>query len=457
MAIAVIMPKAGMSMETGTVIKWLKKIGDAVATGDPLVEIETDKVAMEVEAETSGFLLSILHDTGDVVPVTQTIAWLGTAEELKAGFKGEAAAQAGAPSASNFMPTTSSVPASSLAPAPNAAAAGGKVPMTPAARARAKELGIDPATLSPSGPQGEVRLRDVEAAGTRPNASPLARKVADIRNVDIAGLAGTGPGGRILRKDVEGAAKAVNAAAAALATEGSAASYPALAGLEFERVPLSRTRKVIADRLSKSMFTAPHYYLKSAIPADNLAKAREITAGKGGKKISVNAFLMKMAAEALKKYPMVNASWQGDAIAVFKSIDIGLAVAQPDGLITPIVRDCGGKGILQIEEELAGLIERAKTGKLLPDEYTNATFSISNLGSFGIDEFTAVINPPGSAILAVGSMKREPVVEADGIIAARTLLRVTLSCDHRVIDGAVGAGFLKLFGSIVENPVRALM
>lgn len=442
MAIAVIMPKAGMSMETGTVIKWLKQIGDSVATGEPLVEIETDKVAMEVEAESSGFLLSILHGPGDVVPVTQPIAYIGTAEELKSGTTGVSAAAA--PQTLAIKPSASGAPAEA---APRTATSNGNVPMTPAARARSRELGIEPAALKPTGSHGEVRLRDVES-GAGVKASPLARKVAELRGVELSGVPGTGPGGRVLRADVEEAAQAKTAAASPL---------PALAGLEFERVPLSRMRKVIADRLAKSMFTAPHFYLKSAIPADGLVKARESMAGKDGKKVSVNAFLMKMAAEALKKYPMVNASWQGDSIAVFKSIDIGLAVAQSDGLITPIVRDCGSKGILQIEEELAGLIERARAGKLLPDEYTNATFSISNLGSFGVDEFTAVINPPGSAILAVGSLKKEPVVDPDGNIVARSLLRVTLSCDHRVIDGAVGAGFLKLFGGIVENPIRALL
>lgn len=448
MAIAVIMPKAGMSMETGTVIKWLKQIGESVATGEPLVEIETDKVAMEVEAESSGFLLSILHGPGDVVPVTQPIAYIGTAEELKSGTTGGAASasapEAAAPQTLGIKPSDSGALAEA---APRTAISDGKVPMTPAARARARELGIDPAALKPTGSHGEIRLRDVES-GEGVKASPLARKVAELRGVELSGVPGTGPGGRVLRADVEEAAQAKTAGASPL---------PALGGLEFERVPLSRMRKVIADRLAKSMFTAPHFYLKSAIPADGLVKARESMAGKNGKKVSVNAFLMKMAAEALKKYPMVNASWQGDSIAVFKSIDIGLAVAQSDGLITPIVRDCGSKGIFRIEEELEGLIERARAGKLLPDEYTNATFSISNLGSFGVDEFTAVINPPGSAILAVGSLKKEPVVDSDGSIVARSLLRVTLSCDHRVIDGAVGAGFLKLFGGIVENPIRALL
>lgn len=225
---------------------------------------------------------------------------------------------------------------------------------------------------------------------------------------------------------------------------------------QVEILPISRTRKIIAERLSQSMFSAPHYYLNISVDVENLIKARDATVSDGVKKVSFNTFFIKFVAEAMKLYPIINSSWRGDSIAVYKTADIGLAVAQPEGLITPVVRDCGSKNIFQIDAELQILIQKALNRKLLPSEYSNATFTISNLGSFGIDEFTAVINPPGSAILAVGAMKKEPVVDESGSIVARTRMHLTLSCDHRVIDGAVGAKFLKKLGEFIENPEIAL-
>ena len=221
-------------------------------------------------------------------------------------------------------------------------------------------------------------------------------------------------------------------------------------------MPVDGKRKLIAERLSQSMFSAPHYYLRLAPCAEGLLAARS-AAAQQGRKPSLNAFLIKYVAEALKRHPALNASWQGDVIVRYRSIDIGLAVAQPDGLITPIVRDCGSKGILAIDAELQDLIERALAGRLRPAEYSGATFTISNLGSFGIDEFTAIINPPGAAILAVGTVRKEPVVDASGALSARTLVRLTLSCDHRVIDGAVGARFLRFLGDVIEDPSRLLL
>jgi pyruvate dehydrogenase E2 component (dihydrolipoamide acetyltransferase) len=215
-------------------------------------------------------------------------------------------------------------------------------------------------------------------------------------------------------------------------------------------------RRVIAQRLSASMFTAPHYYLMLPIRADNLMQDRKTTVNAKGGKVSLNAYLMKFVAEALKKHPRLNSSWRDDAIFHFDSIDIGLAVALPDGLVTPVVRDCGAKGILEIDAEIGEMIPRALTGTLLPEEYSNAGFTISNLGSFGIEEFTAIINPPGSAILAVGAFVREVVVEEEDSISLQTRFHATLSCDHRVVDGAVGAAFLKYLRNLIEEPIRAL-
>ncbi len=219
---------------------------------------------------------------------------------------------------------------------------------------------------------------------------------------------------------------------------------------------MSGKRKVIAQRLAESMFQAPHYYLKVSLEMDSLMAARARLNERRKEKVSFNAFVHKIAAEALRRHPAVNASWQGDTIRRFGSIDIGLAVAQSDGLITPVVRNCAAKGILEIDAELAVLIEKARTNKLMPEEYTGATFSISNLGSFGIEEFTAIINPPGSAILALGKIAKVPVVAGDGSIVVRSVMKATLSCDHRVIDGATGAAFIADLKEIVENPMAAL-
>jgi len=217
-------------------------------------------------------------------------------------------------------------------------------------------------------------------------------------------------------------------------------------------VPVSQVRKIIAERLSQSKFSAPHYYVKNSVNVDKLILAHNTTLLKDGRKISYNAFLIKAIAEATKLYPIINASWKGDTIHIFEHLDAGLAVAQPEGLITPVVRDCGNKTLSQIEEELQILIKKAQDGKLLPQEYSNATFTVSNLGSVGIEEFTAIINPPGSAILAVGAMKKEAVVNDMNQVSIETRMKLTLSCDHRVIDGIVAAQFMVRLKELIENP-----
>ncbi len=280
--------------------------------------------------------------------------------------------------------------------------------------------------------------------------------------MDIAAVHGSGPAGRVVRRDVEGAGAAAPAAGAAGAPAqpgaGAYARPAAAAGVApaDEIVPVTGKRKVIAQRLVESKFQAPHYYLKVSFEMDGLMAARARLNERRKEKVSFNAFMHKLAAEALRRHPAVNASWQGDTIRRFGSIDIGLAVALPDGLITPVVRNCAAKGILEIDAELSALVEKARANKLTPEEYTGATFSISNLGSFGIEEFTAIINPPGSAILALGKVAKVPVVAADGAIVARSLMKATLSCDHRVVDGAVGAAFLADLKEMIENPMAVL-
>ncbi len=433
MAEKVLMLALSPTMEEGTVVKWLKKEGDAVKNGDILCEVETDKATMDYESIQEGILLKIVVGEGRAAKVEQAIAIIGKKGEDFSALLAEI--EKGAPS-----------PGSS-------------------------------ATAGAGGAQAALSAADfggsVETGNGRVKSSPLARLLAQEAGVDIARVAGSGPGGRVVKRDIESAkgntafhaeaagapasARSAGTAGSGARARGAGAAAAAIPSpLKSETVPISGKRKVIAERLSQSMFTAPHYYLRLAVPADALVKARAVLNAKRDKKISLNAFLIKFAAEAIKRFPAVNSSWQGSTIQMFGSIDIGLAVAQPDGLITPIVRDCGSKGVVQIDAELSALIDKALTGKLKPEEYNGATFTISNLGSFGIDEFTAVINPPGSAILAVGSIKKEPVVGPDDRIEAKTLMRLTLSCDHRVIDGAVGAKFLSTLSDFIEEPVRIL-
>ena len=285
----------------------------------------------------------------------------------------------------------------------------------------------------------------------RIKASPLARRLARERRLDLGRIAGSGPGGRVVKQDLAAARPQPPVAAGAAVGGGQAP-------LQDERIPLSGKRKVIAQRLAESKFSAPHYYLKIDVDAGRFLETRERLNARLGEeaRVSVNALLMKIVAEALKGHPILNSGWKGDHILSYARADIGLAVAQEDGLITPVVRDCGAKGVLAIERELADLIARARVNRLKPEEYTGATFTITNLGSYGILEFTAIINPPGSAILAVGRIRRVPVVEDGDRIVVRPQMILTLSCDHRVVDGAVGAVFLNDLKKLIEDPIDAL-
>jgi pyruvate dehydrogenase E2 component (dihydrolipoamide acetyltransferase) len=404
------------TMETGTLVRWRKKEGDAVASGDVLCEVETDKATMDYESASEGTLLKIVVQAGGQAKVGETIAILGKPGEDFSSLLADA------------RPAAAKVPAASQAAARAPSSAG--------------------AAAAP--PRG---LPAVATMG-RIKSSPLARRIASQRGIDLRSVRGSGPEGRIVKRDLDAAPSA--AAAGAGAARGPVAGPVYTPGPGDEVVPLSNMRKVIARRLSESMFSAPHYYLSVAITMDELLATRARLNEGREKKASMNAFLMALAGRALLHHPKVNSTWNGDSIIRHTATDIGLAVAQPDGLITPVVRDCGKKGILTIDAELADLVERARAGKLQPSEYEGATFTISSLGSSGIDEFTAVINPPGSAILAVGAIRKEPVVGKNDAIEIHQRMRVTLSCDHRVIDGAVGAAFLRELADMVENPMLAM-
>jgi len=402
------------TMETGTLARWRKKEGDAVASGDVLCEVETDKATMDYESSAEGTLLKILLPEGGQAKVGDPIAIVGKPGEDIAAFIAEGASPVAKP--------TGKAPAAAAHPAARTA---------PAAH---------PATTAAQAP-----------VGGRIKSSPLARRIAQAKGLDLRTVRGSGPGGRIVRRDLDG----VTPGTGAVPSAARAAAPLLQPGPGDEVIPVSRMRQVIARRLSESMFTAPHYYLTVAVGMDELLAARtRLNAGRE-KKISVNAFLMAITARALARHPRVNSSWNGETLLQHPSADIGLAVALPDGLITPVVRDCGRRGIAAIDTELAELVDRARAGKLAPPEYAGATFTISNLGAAGIDEFTAIINPPGSAILAVGAVRKEPVVENDAVVI-RQRMRVTLSCDHRIVDGAVGAAFLRELADMLENPLLAL-
>lgn len=455
MAEKLLMLALSPTMEEGVISRWLKNEGDKIESGDLLAEVETDKTTMDYESSTSGVLLKQVVAEGGSAAIGDLIAIVGEeGEDISALLKeGGSQATAAAPTAKTEVKAE---PETEAEPAPGA---------------KAGELAEQTAeTRKSESAENESAQPKAVAEGGMLRASPLARKLAEINELSIEGIDGTGPEGRIIKADIEKAiaagdhsaakeaspaAKAVKPAPAAASTGMPAAIQPQAAPGDVS-IPVSGKRRVIAQRLSESKFSAPHYYLKVRVEVDGLLASRKRLNEKAATKISINTFLIKFAAEALKRHPVVNSSWATDSIIQHGSIDIGLAVAQEDGLITPIVRNCGNKGLVQIEQDLQELIEKARSNSLKPNEYTGATFTISSLGSYGIEEFTAVINPPGSAILAVGEFRKDTVVQPDDSIEIRTLMSLTLSCDHRVIDGAVGAEFLNGLRQMIEEPVRVL-
>jgi len=436
------------TMETGTLARWRKKEGDTVASGDVLCEVETDKATMDYESSSEGTLLKILLPEGGQAKVGDPIAIIGKPGEDIAAIIAEGPAQPAKMVGNKPSPAKPSTPGAAAPAAARTAAAGTAAPAAGAAPLAAPAAGAPPSSAA-------ARTAP-DAPGVRIRSSPLARRIAQEKGLDLRAVRGSGPEGRIVRRDVDALPAGSGSAPAAARSGAPMPAAPLLKpGPGDEVLPVSRMRQVIAKRLSESMYTAPHYYLTVAVGMDELLAARvRLNAGRE-KKISVNAFLMGISAHALSRHPRVNSSWNGETLLQHPAADIGLAVALPDGLVTPVVRDCGRKGIAAIDAELSGLVERARAGKLAPAEYAGATFTISNLGAAGIDEFTAIINPPGSAILAVGAVRKEPVVENDAVVI-RQRMRVTLSCDHRIIDGAVGAAFLRELADMLENPLLAL-
>jgi pyruvate dehydrogenase E2 component (dihydrolipoamide acetyltransferase) len=441
MATQVVMPKLSPTMEEGQLSRWLKKEGDKVSMGEPLAEIDTDKATMEMQALSNGVLRKILINEGESAPLGQPIAIIGEPDEdissLLKETAGKATKPAETPAAKDAQPATKEAKESE--------------PTAP-------EVQTAPPKTSGSSNESEPLAQPSRDDG-RQLISPIAARMAAEAGVNLKSLQGSGPGGRIVKRDIE---------AAMTSRQVGASTAPRLRGTGVVRPdekvtiygpsayrdePLSEMRRTIARRLVTSLGPVPHFFLTSEIDMDRAADMRvAINELYPDLKISINDIIIKVTAVALIQHPQVNASFQDKTIRYYEHADIGVAVATENGLITPVVRAAELKSLLEIATEVRALAERARARKLKPDEYTGATFSISNLGMFGIDEFTAVINPPEGAILAIGAMTPRPVARDNEVVIKQTM-RVTMSCDHRAIDGAIGAQFLRTFKQIMENPL----
>ena len=439
MPINILMPALSPTMTEGNLARWLKKEGDAVKAGDVIAEIETDKATMEVEAVEEGKIGKILvPDGAQGVKVNDVIAVLLEEGESPGDIK-----------------TPGAAPAPKAAPAPAPAPKGDG-----AAKAEAPKPAVAPAPAAPA-------PAPAAASGNRIFASPLAKRLAQQHGLDLSRIVGSGPSGRVVKSDIEKAAAGGTAKAAAAGAKGpptapSVPGFQAFGEPEFELHPHSMMRKTIARRLQESKQFVPHFYLTVDCEIDRLLKVREeVNAGapkegEGAFKLSVNDFIIKACAVALKQVPAANASWSDEGVKMYKTADISVAVAIPNGLITPIIRHAEDKRLSDISAEMKGLAGRAKDGKLKPEEYTGGSFSLSNLGMFGIKDFAAIINPPQGCIMAVGAGEQRAVVK-NGALAIATVMSCTLSVDHRVVDGAIGAEYLAAFRKLIENPLAMLV
>jgi len=412
------------TMEEGQLVRWLKAEGDPISNGDILAEIETDKATMELVARGEGVLRKIFVGEGAITPVGEVIAVIGAADEDISDIVGPVGAAA------------MSIPAET-APAKEAPAP----------------------TSEPSSPTIDQAVPAEGASpGDRVKASPLARRLAEEAEVDLGSVPGSGPGGRVVMRDVE-AAKGGGLTVPAGTPGGGVVPPPAVPGEAYVDLPNSQMRKTIAKRLVESLAPVPHFFLRIKVDMSRTLAARkrvnELLESQGDR-VSINDFILKATGNALARHPEVNAEWMGEVIRRHHRVHLGVAVAVEDGLITPVLRDANLKGLAQIGREIRELAGRGREKRLQPEEYTGSTFSVSNLGMFGIQEFTGIINPPEAGILAVGGIEESPVVEG-GEVVVRPIMTVTMSCDHRVIDGATGARFLQTLKEMLEEPAAILV
>ncbi|MCA1621409.1 MAG: pyruvate dehydrogenase complex dihydrolipoamide acetyltransferase [Acidobacteria bacterium] len=486
MATQVVMPKLSPTMEEGQLSRWLKNEGDKVSVGEPLAEIDTDKATMEAQALATGVLRKILVPAGETVPLGAVIAIIGEPDEDISGLVSEASS--GAAQADNKERIEESVQGRAYG-APDELAQvvpGGErtqatvegqplksdvggTPAAPEAGAAGQNKSQDPP--QPQQPQptaADAGGNGQRAEGSRLIVSPIAARMAAEAGINLHDLRGSGPGGRIVKRDIEAAMSGAAAQPAAqpqaqpqtqeqpgtqLRAVPSPAQVPADGVAPYREENVTTMRATIARRLITSLGPIPHIFLTTEVEMDRAVEMRrQLNELDPENKVSINDFVIKVAAVALMRHPAVNASFQEKAVRYYERADVGVAVALENGLITPVVRSANTKSVGQISREVKELAERARNRKLAPDEYTGATFSVSNLGMFGVDEFTALINPPEAAILAVGAVTPRPVVR-EGQVVVRQIMRVTLSCDHRIVDGAAGAKFLQTLKKILENPL----
>lgn len=429
MAEIIRMPKLSDTMTEGVVAEWHKKVGDTVKSGDLLAEIETDKATMEFESFQDGVLLHIGVAKGKTAAVDSILAILGEkGEDISALLKEESGKQ----KEEGAKEKEESGKSKTVEAEKKEDTAEEKPVVSEEAKATpTKEATPSPPAPRPSSPASDGRLK----------ASPLAKKLAEDKGIDITRIAGSGDGGRIVKRDVE--------------TFGTGGFAAPITIEHYTEVPVSQMRKTIAKRLAESKFTAPHFYLTMRIDMDEMMKARDSINTIAPMKVSFNDLIIKACAVALKKYPQVNSAWMGDHIRFNEHVHIGVAVAVPDGLLVPVVRFADTKRLSEISSEVKDFVLRANDKKLQPKDWEGNTFTVSNLGMFGIEEFTAIINTPDSCIMAIGGIDEVPIVRGGQIVPGH-VMRVTLSCDHRTVDGASGAKFLQTFKQLMENPVLLL-
>jgi len=466
------MPKAGDAMTEGKVVRWYKQPGDPVKRGEPVAEIETDKVNLDLEAEADGTLGAHAAKEGDMVPVGQVLAKI-----LAEGEKDDAPAAEAPRDEKAEAPKEEKEEKKDAAPEADAA------PEEPQQRRATDKkdsyrhsTGEYGETVEQKGPRRDRTAPEPSEpsaqaeAGDRKRSSPLARRMAREMGVDLESVQGSGPRGRIVAADIKNAGGSPTASGAPAASAGGdrpaqksapgAPAAPQPAGvptLETKIIPLSAMRRTIAKRLAESTGPIPHFYLTADFDVTNLISVRTQLVEISGTKVSLNDFIIRAIALSLRHHPNVNASWGDDAITQHGEVHVGVAVATAEGLITPVIRNADTKSVVDIATEVRALAEKAKNRRLKPDEYQGSTFTISNLGAWGIEEFTAIINPPNAAILAIGTAEPRAVVDANRQIVVRDRMKVTMSCDHRVVDGAIGAEFLKTLRQYIEQPLRLVV
>jgi pyruvate dehydrogenase E2 component (dihydrolipoamide acetyltransferase) len=466
MAEIVIMPKLGFNMSKGKLVSWHKQEGDAIQKGQPLFSVETDKAVIDIESVADGYVRKLFIEEGDTLPVTLPIAVIaGKDEDIDALVKEASSQLAGEvlDTVPGSADKTSSTPVVEVKPEKVVAApvtSSGKVMASPRARRVAQEMNVDlaSANISGTGFEGGISEKDVleyVASAPTQRATPLARKMADAEGMSLDVISGTGVSGKVMKKDVLyslASGQEVEATEFEVTYDGKEIA---------EKIPYEGVRKIIGDRLSSSMFSAPHIYFTQKVNLEKLLELRKQVNEVQDKKTSVTDYIARAAILAVQKYPELNSSLVGDVIERYKSVNLGIAVASPTGLIVPVVKNSQNMSVLELSEASSVLVNKAREGKLMPDEFAGGTFTISNLGMFGIDQFTAIINPPESGILAISATKDEPVVVVNeaGVkeVLIKPMMNITLSADHRVADGLVVAQTIMEIKELLEHPMRLFL